>query len=178
MNSNFSLVIERQPKDYYPISVFSSLDELDNFTKQYSRDELSSVLVNNNYIDKSEYDCDYEIIYNNNGIRKLNDGVMYRDDAPVDIYEFVINYMLRNKEEYNIINNMYQYVISKKGISEDTYMLLDNINKDKKDTNKYINDVLELKSINYFDIRLLYFYIIKVLLVLDKSKNLKRTIEK
>ena len=103
---------------------------------------------------------------------------MYRDDAPVDIYEFVINYMLRNKEEYNIINNMYQYVISKKGISEDTYMLLDNINKDKKDTNKYINDVLELKSINYFDIRLLYFYIIKVLLVLDKSKNLKRTIEK
>lgn len=163
-NINFTLALEPKPNSFEPISIFNSLKNIDDLTSLYNESELNDLLFEEHLIEKKDYNVRKVIIFNNNGIRKVKDGLLYKDEAVLNINAFIYNFFDYFQYNNDAINEIYQFIVSKKNISDDTKKLLKNINNFKKDNKEYNNLLDNLSCLPYYDIRTIYFYLIRVIL--------------
>ena len=170
--NNFTLALESKPKSYEPIFRFSKLEELDDFTKKYSENELLQILLDNYYIFEK---AKLAILFYNNGLRKINEGVLYKNKDN-DFDSYIINFMKKNKNNGNIINELYQIIINRKTSDDYTKELFHIFNISRKESNNEYETYLDkIKNICYFDKRLIYMSIINTLEIkLNEEKKLKR----
>ena len=170
--NKYTLVLEPKPNSFEPIFIFNDLKELDDYTKKYNEDELIQFLLDNYYIYNK---AKLSIIFNNNGLRKLNEGVLYKKDD-YDFNDYIIEFMKKNKSNNNIINELYQIIISRKTSDNYTKELFHLLNILKKEcNNEYELNLEKIKDICYFDKRLIYLNIKNNLEIkLNEEIKLKR----
>lgn len=173
INSNYTLVYEEMPNSFEPVlpCVLNDLKDIDNLTGKYSKDDFKNMLVQSIYM-KPEDDADkLQIIFNNNGIRKVNEGIIYKDTFTYDMTYYVIRFINIYKDNGDIINELYQYINNKKTVSlEGKIILKEIVNKRKDDVMDYEMTTDLLNNVCYYDIRTMYLFIINVLLVKIRSK--------
>lgn len=164
-NSNFTLALEAKPNSFEPLIIFNNLKEIDNLTSLYDEDELNKLLYEQHLIDQSDWDVKKVIIFNNNGIRKIKDGILYKNEAMLDINLFVKNFFTYFQSDGDAINELYQFINSKKAIDLGTKAILKSLNDYRKENDSvYHHLLLELDNIPYFDLRTIYLYLIRVLI--------------
>lgn len=178
---NYSLVLETKPNSYDPIFIYPNISNIDTLTGHYSKEDFSRMLYKNYYIDEENIDKPLAIIYNDNGIRKVKEGIIYKDEYVNNISEYVIDFINKNKDNGNIINQIYQYVVDRKDISENFKKLLHSLIVNRKNEEKFDSYLWKLNINSYYDVRSIYLYIINTLIPkLDDNKDniLTRRIEK
>jgi hypothetical protein len=175
--TNYALVIESKPNSYQPINIYKDLESIDNLTGKYSCEEFKELLMSNNLID--DLDNNITIIFNNNGLRKVKEGLIYKDTYSQDMAFYIINFINSFKGKANFINDLYQYVNRKKTIDAKTKEVLKNIVATRKsDVSDFNIELNEINYLPYYDIRTMYLFIRNVLIVkidaLNEDNQLKR----
>lgn len=174
---NYALVIETMPNSYQPITIYPKLEEIDAITSKYSSDEFKKFLLSVNLMENVTDNI--VIIFHDNGIRKVKEGLIYRDDYSSDMPTYIKNFILAFKAQANILNELYQYINNKKTISDNTKNALKNIILNRKSLENILNSNFNsLDSLPYYDIRTIYLYIKNNLLVklslIKETDSLKR----
>ena len=172
---NYALVMENMPNSFEPIKIYDDLKNLDQDTAQYDKIELKSFLVKNNFINAEDNIDNLQIIFSDNGIRRIKEGLIFKDKANDDMAFYVINFIYIFKKHGNLINEIYQYINNKKTISDECKNDLRNIVETRKneDVNSFNENVNKLTSLPYYDIRTIYLFIINVLIAKVDSKNIQ-----
>ncbi|MBR1416670.1 MAG: hypothetical protein IJ572_02510 [Bacilli bacterium] len=167
-DEKYVLVVEERPNSYNPIywsnNDIYNLEKIDEFTSSFDEESLFNYLIDNNMLSYIDRDKSLQIIYNNNGIRKLSSGVIYKDLFNTDMVNYVIEFIQNNKDNSDILNKLYQKVLSDRLISTYTKEIISNIFRLRKenveDLKTIINNLCDSK---YVDIRIIYLYIKKEL---------------
>ena len=172
----FVLVSEDKPNSYSPIYLPIedpyNIKAIDDFTSQFSKEELRKYLINQNLLDDN--DNDSKIIYNNNGIRKLKSGVIYEEDFVNNKALYIVNFIKFNRNNKNIMNELLQRIKNERLISKETkeyfYTIISNNNFDYDTLMFAYKDILSCK---YIELRIIYLYIRNELeLKIKRQKNL------
>ena len=152
-NITYHLVLEARPGDFMPIDIntlidnskidFTSLQEIDNFTKKYLFEELIAIIKESNIVPKQYLEGKLQIINNN----KYRYPVLYKNITFI-IDDFLIN-NITDKQKMNKFLNIYL-----KYTNENKEEMQKAINE--KDSKKILN---LLSKISYVNIRNIYFYL-------------------
>lgn len=161
---NYTLAMESRPNSYEPIFIFPKINNIDDLTGFYSKEDFSRMLFKNSYIDEDDIDNPLVIIYNDNGIRKVKEGVIFKNQYSDNIKLYINEFLIKYKDNGNIINQLYQYVVDRKDISNFTKHLLHNFIISRKNDELYAKYILELEDIPYYDLRTVYLSILNTLL--------------
>ncbi len=171
IKTKYALVLETKPNSFEPIRMYDDLKKLDLETSQVGKNEFKTILVENNIINGNANIDNLQIIFNDNGIRKIKEGVIFKDKFNDDMTFYVINFIIIFKKHGNIINEIYQYINNKKTISNECKCILKNIVSTRKnDVNKFEEIVNELKNMPYYDIRTIYLFIMNDLIIKINNK--------
>ena len=150
-NMAYHLVLELKPGDFMPIDIniltrdnkiYTSLQEIDNFTKKYTKIELINIIKENNIVPEKYLDGSLNIINAN----KYRYPVFYKDiDFSIELF---LNKNITNKIVMNKFLNIFiKYNEDKKEIMQNAI------------NNHNINAILKiLANISYLNIRNIYFY--------------------
>lgn len=169
--TKYALVLETKPNSFEPIRMYDDLKKLDSETSQVGKNEFKTILVENNIINDNANIDNLQIIFNDNGIRRIKEGVIFKDKFNDDMTFYVINFINIFKKHGNIINEIYQYINNKKTISYECKCILKDIVSTRKgDVNKFEEIVNELKNIPYYDIRTIYLFIMNDLIIKINNK--------
>lgn len=162
---HFVLVLEKHPNDYDPIYWTESndlydLEAIDKFTSKYSSDELKSYLIEECLLSEEQKDLPLQIIYNNNGYRKLKHGLIYKDDNIEDFTNNIENFILSNQNNSEILNNLFQKIQSERLISQFTKQLIMVAFKNRNLGDVYLKKIIDkIDNCRYLDRRMLYFFV-------------------
>ena len=170
----YVLVNERRPQDFMPIywsneSNMYKLDKIDYFTSKFSEEEFKKYLISNDLVDNDNINL--QIIFNDGKIRKLKDGLIYKDEYQSDYLEYIKEFIKNNVDNKPIINELIQKTKSNVLISEYTKELLSLILINShlpKDEILFLLD--RLKGSYYIESRTIYLYIKRVLEVKVNNK--------
>ena len=174
----FVLVTEKRPNSFEPIywtnNSLYNLRNIDNFTSKFNEEVFRKVLVDNSLLAKEDEEAPFQIIYNDNGIRKLKSGVFFKEDYSDNIFRYIISFIKDNYNNKELLNNLYQKVHSDKIISNNSKNIIYNVFANRQfDLNE---DILNtLNQSDYVDIRNIYYYIRKEL---EPKLNKKRVLSK
>ena len=149
----YHLVLEARPRDFMPIDInlltkdhvhlFSSIEEIDNFTKKYSKEELMIMISDSNTVPSSYLGGNLEIINDH----KYRYPVLYKT-TNFSLDEFLIN-NINDKKVMNKFLNI--------------YLKMDNSHKEQMQEaigSKDIQKILYLLfSLSYLDVRNIYTYL-------------------
>ena len=172
---NYTLALESRPNSYEPIYIFQNIKNIDDVTSRYMEDEFSRMLIKNYYIDENDYKMPFTIIYNDNGIRKVKEGIIYKEEYNEDMYDYIKRFILNNKDNGNIINQIYQYITNRKDVMDSSKETIHYFNIIRKESS-FKNYLSNLDKLPYYDIRVIYLYIIRVLVPkLELNDNIKLT---
>ena len=178
MYAKYILANEDRPNNFNPIYWIDSkelydLKSIDLFTKDYTYGEFIRYLKLNGLIDTNKYS--FQIVFNNNGIRRVKDGLMYKEDYNPNMLLYVKDFITNNIKTNGILNELYQHVSSDKNVEKYTKSILkvlfDNRHLDSEELSIIIE---ELNNSSYYDIRLIYFYIIRELI---NKKDIIKTLK-
>jgi hypothetical protein len=177
-NPNYALVLEKLPNSFEPIFLFDDLLKLDAFTKKFTKEELCTYLKDNHYIENIN-DANYlTIIFNNNGIRRVKEGLYTKDIATADILSYIKSFLIAYQNNCELLNELFQYLNNKKTINAHTKLLLKELIISRKVDSNYNLLLNELNSLPYYDLRTIYLYIIKNLqLKINDNKETHRLIK-
>jgi hypothetical protein len=176
-NVSFALVLEKMPNSFEPIFLFPNLNELDKFTKNFTREELCKYLIDNHYIDNVDDFNFITIIFNNNGIRRVKEGLITKDIADDNIISIIKNNLLNYQNNGEILNDLFQYLNNKKTINATTKFLLRQLIIDRKNNNNYLLTLTKFNDLSYYDLRTIYLYMINNLQIkLMQNKECHRTL--
>ena len=171
---NYALVMENMPNSFEPINIYGDLKELDQDTAQYEKNEFKAALIKNNLINIEDNIDNLQIIFSDNGIRRIKEGLIFKDKASDDMMFYVLNFIYIFRKHGNMINEIYQYVNNKKTISDECKNVLKTIVGTRKgDDSVFANNVNLLRSMPYYDIRTIYLFIINVLITKIDNKNIE-----
>lgn len=173
----YYLALEHQYRDFFPVNnaignnpsiYIYNIQVIDNFTKNYTdEEELKRHLLSINLIDEEEMNSNLAIYYLDGKIRKLNDGLCYKEDAYYLDPNYLKEVLALNKDNKELLNQI--ICKFKDNFKEKTFAFtyfLDNLFKISE--NQLV--VLELiHYLNYNELRTLGFYI------KDKTKNYELT---
>lgn len=174
----FALVLETRPNSFDTINWqennVCTLKEIDKFTSRYNEEDFRSFLVENDCIDEEDMYAPLQIIYNDNGIRRLNNGVLYKDEYNHNMVGFIEEFINNNLVNLNMLNDLVQKVKKDRLISEYAKEILLTMFDNRKlpfDELKIILD--ELNDCYYEDIRSIYMYVKRIIEInLDKQNKL------
>ena len=164
MNDYFLLAVEIGAGKYVPVNwrkpYVCSIKEIDDFTSKFVKDDLQKYLTSHEYIKKEDQFYPLQILYSDNGVKKLNSGIMYLDDFSenmilnsMDILKQVANLSNDN----NIITAFFEKLSKNNLISPKTKMILNVLNSFSEFYNLDVNQIAEkLKDIPYLDQRIMY----------------------
>ena len=173
--TNYTLALETQPNSYTPIHIFPKIKNIDDITGSYTEEEFRKMLVKNYYIDEEYINCPLVILYNDNGIRKVKEGLTFYGYKSANMNEWVKKFMSLYRCNGNVINDIYQHVFDRKDIDEESKEILHRINNARK-TDNYDYMLDYIYNINYYDIRAIYLYINTDLYKkIDENDNYKLT---
>jgi len=172
-DKRFVLVTEDKPNSFEPIywsqNDLYDLKSIDKYTSMYDKEDFNNMLSNNNLVSDKEHN--YAIIYNDKGIRKLKDGVLFKNDYINDFYVYISEFLKKNKNNSQLLNNIYQKLQSDKLISNSAkrilYVIFINRSVEDKIFNAILNDLNEL---SYVDLRIMYVCIFKNTELLNNKK--------
>ena len=178
-NTNYTLALETRPNSYEPIFIFPSIEKIDNLTSHYNEFDFSRMLIKNYYIDQENDKCPFTIIYNDNGLRKVKEGIIYKDEYNDNMNEYIKDFMNNYRHNGNYINQIYQYITNRKDISESSKETIHYLNIIRKEST-YENNLDKIDNLSYYEIRTIYLYIIRTLIPkieLENNVKLTRRIE-
>ena len=181
MYRNYILVNEDRPNSFNPIywtenNNLYNIKMIDYFTKNFSEEELINFFKDKKLVDKENINL--QIIFNDNGIRRVKEGLIYKDNYTNDMLKFVKDYVNNIKHDTQLLNELYQKFYNNKLCDDLTKGILKVLfdNRHLKD-DEIIIIINELDNCVYDDIRMMYFYIInKPKLDNNKIKVLKNNI--
>ena len=176
----YTLALETQPNSYLPIYMFPKIKNIDDITSKYTEEDFKKMLVKNYYIDSDCVNSPLVILYNNNGVRKVKEGLIFKDYDSVNMYDFVKKFLSLYRSNGIVVNDVYQHVFDRKDINEESKETLHKINNSRK-TDNYDFMLDNIYKLDYYDIRSIYLYIINVLykkIQKDDNYKLVRRIEK
>ena len=161
----FILVSETKPNNFEPIYWTSTRDlynlkKIDEFTSKYTILELKEHLINSNILPKEYVTPPLQIIYNDNGNRRLKYGLITKEEYSKNMLQEIKEFIIYNKENSNLLNNFIQKIKSEKIVTNNTKNILNTIFKSRTtiiDLFKIL--VSDLDNINYIDERTLYLCI-------------------
>ncbi len=164
----YILVNEPKPNSFEPIywSLFGCYDLklIDNFTSKYSKEELENYLIDNNMLLNHDNKKSFEIIYYDNGNRKLKYGVLYKEDLVEDMVFYIEEFIKNNQSNSQILNDLNQKVQSENIINDVTKELIKMIfNNRNCEYNELRQLIIKLYNCSYVDIRTIYLTINKEL---------------
>ena len=183
MNNQFLLVVEVSENKYEPVvwkkTIISTIEEIDDFTSKFVKDDFRNYLISHDYIDRKFKYNSIQILYSDNGIKKIKSGVLYLNDYSNNMLEDVIN-LFKNISSFDnsklVIGKFIKEICSDSMLSSKTYNLLQLIEKNNGFINFDNSNILEqLKDINYMDRRIMYLTSLKLkntLLEKDKNKSI------
>ncbi len=150
---NYFLVLEKRPKDFMPINIniiardnshiYSSLQNIDEFTRKYTSDEIKDMIKENNLVTDDYLEGNLCVINENKYRYKL-----FTKDVNMSMDTFLLD-NIKNKQIMNKFVNIYLKYTN------------DNINELKEAIkNGHINIILQiLFNLDYETIRNIYFYL-------------------
>ena len=180
-NTNYTLALEERPNSYEPIHMFSSLKEIDDITRKYDEEDFKKTLATGYFIDEEDMEKPLTILFNDNGVRKVKEGLLFKDECSLSMEDFIANFMAIYRDNGNLINQVYQYVISRKDFLDDSKEILHDFIIFRKEDTSYNENLSRLSELTYFEIRTIYLYIVKVLvpkICEEENKKLIRRIDK
>ena len=150
---NYFLVLEKRPKDFMPINIqlinkdqktnYFTLQNIDNFTRNYTSLEIKDLIKENNLVTEDYLKGNLWII-NENKYRYP----VFTKDIKLSIDNFLLK-NIHNKQIMNKFINIYS-----KYSKENLDLLKENIQKEK------VANILQiLFSLDYLSIRNIYFYL-------------------
>jgi len=166
MKNYYILVNEEKPNSFEPIywiesKDFYNLERIDSFTSSFSKDDFIKYLIDNKLVNGN---INLQILFNNNGIRKLKDGVIFKEDYNMNMYSYIIKYILEHIKYPNIINELYQKIIHDKTISDLTKSIIKTFFDNRHlEEDEVIFILEELNRCPYSDIRSIYYFIVREL---------------
>ena len=180
MDYKFVLVTESKPNSFEPIywsqDNFYNLKKIDEFTSSYSEEDFRDLLVDSLLLDEEDRDVPLQIIFNSNGVRRLKDGLLYKDELVDDMLLYIQDFVRDYKDDANLLNNLYQKINSDKIISPFTKGVFSSVFLSRHLEFESIKKMLNnLEESAYVDIRTIYLYIRRVLeekINKEDSKNL------
>ena len=150
MYNKYILANEDRPNNFNPI-YWNDLKSIDNFTKDFTFGEFIKYLKLNGLLDGYRYN--FQIVFNNNGVRKVSDGVMFKEDYNPNMLLFVKEYIINNISNANYLNEIFQNINSDKQVEDLTKsivkVIFDNRHLNLDELNIIIN---ELDNCPYYDI--------------------------
>ena len=160
---NFALVLETRPNSFDAINWqennVCSLKEIDDFTSKYNEDDFKLFLVNNNMVEENDINAPLQIIYNDNGVRRLNNGLLYKEEYNDQMMLFIKNYIKDNLNNLNLLNEFVQKIKNDKLISEFSKEIISIMFDNRKLPYEELMVILdELDDCNYIDKRTIYLY--------------------
>ena len=178
LERRFVLVAEIRPNDFKPIFYCKNMydiEEIDKYTSKYSKEEFIKHLINENDI-KDDNICDIQIIYADNGIRRLNTGVIFKEEYINNFYEYIFNFIKNNINDSNLLNDLYQKINNDKLISDYAKQSF-NVLFENRHLHDDINFMLNYLSVcDYFDLRTLYLLIKKNIKIKTNNDKQKQSI--
>ena len=150
---NYFLVLEKRPKDFMPINIqiinkdqktnYLTLQNIDNFTRNYTSLEIKDLIKENNLVTEDYLNGNLWII-NENKYRYP----LFTKDINLSMDDFLLK-NIHNKQIMNKFINIYS-----KYSKENLDLLKENIQKEK------VANILQiLFSLDYLSIRNIYFYL-------------------
>ena len=146
-DTNYTLALEKRPNSYEPIHIFSSLKDIDDITRKYKEDDFARILVTGYFIDEKDMNAPLTILFNDNGVRKIKEGILYKDECTLSMVDFVRNFMAIYRDNGNLINQVYQYVIDRKDIQDNTKDILHDFIIFRKDDVSYGTNLSKLDEL-------------------------------
>ena len=169
----FALVLESRPNSFDTINWqennVCSLKEIDSFTSKYSEEDFRNFLVENDFIDEVDMYAPLQIIYNDNGVRRLNNGLLYKDEYNYNMILFIEEFIQNNP---NDLNDLVQKIKNDRLISNYAKELIFTVFDNRKlpfDELKVILD--ELNDCYYEDKRSIYLYVKRLLEIRLEKQN-------
>lgn len=122
MKNEFFLVMETLPNHFHPIFIneyVHNLQEIDEFTSQFSKEELLNYLKKNEMIYNKLIDIDFQIVYKDKeNIEKIEYGPIYKDDYFHSFSEYIHNFIKENQNNDYIMNELKNKIENDKSISD------------------------------------------------------------
>ena len=115
--NKYMLVIKNKKRNYAPIdwksinkknSSISSLKGIDDFTSQYEEEELFNLLIEHHLIEQRNENDEIAIIFKEKDrIREVKEGILFKNNKDLISDETYITNILKNINNKNFINNIY-----------------------------------------------------------------------
>lgn len=182
---NYLLAIERNPHDYMPIpwhltnlyndEVITSLEGIDSFTSKMDEETLKQELISESIIDEDMKNNPFVIIFEDNKkIRKLQYGPCFIDEYNAIEFETIVNYIIKNLNNKQLINRIYN-AFNNKNYSKELEDILNILNEQSEySVIQIINHLQNIDTIPYNDIRSLGLFINRTLSNIENLENVNK----
>lgn len=174
-SKHFVLTIEERPNDFKPLlnDNLQTIEEIDNFTSKYTKEEFVNYLISNNII-TGNYNDNFQIIFNNNGIRRLDTGIIFKDNYIESFDNYICNFIRSNISNSNVLNELIQKINNNRLLSDyikEIFKVLFNNRHLPEEDLDYILSYISVTD--YLDLRIIYLIIKKNIESKIKEKKLK-----